>query len=143
MSLQLTDHFNHIFAALLSAFRKGCSCQSTPFNMIEHFKCALDRGEYIACISMDISKDFDCLPYCLTICKLRAYGLSRDTCTLIASYSYQRKQRVKNGNVKSEWQEINKCVPQGSILGTLIFNIFMNDLFQFVKSVPYNGQQDC
>ena len=134
MSLQLTDYFNHIFAALLSAFRKGYSCQSTLLNMIEHFKCALDRGEYIACISMDISKAFDCLPHCLTICKLHAYGLSRDACTLIASYLYQRKQRVKIGNVKSEWKEMSKGVPQGSILGPLIFNIFMNDLFYFVKN---------
>ena len=61
MGLQLTDYSNHIFAALLSAFHKGYSCQSTLLNMIEHFKCALDRGEYIVCITMDISKDFDCL----------------------------------------------------------------------------------
>ena len=134
MSLQLTDYFNHIFAALLSAFRKGYSCQSTLLNMIEHFKCALDRGEYIACISMDISKAFDCLSHCLTICKLHAYGLSSDACTLIASYLYQRKQRLKIGNVKSEWKEMSKGVPQGSIWGPLIFNIFMNDLFYFVKN---------
>ena len=83
--------------------------------MIEHFKCALDRGEYIACISMDISKAFDCLLHCLTICKLHAYGLYRDACTLIASYLYQRKQRVKIRNIKSEWKEMSKGVPQGSI----------------------------
>ena len=92
MNLQLTDWFNHIFAALLSAVRKGYSCN---LNIIEHFKCALDRGEYIAFFSMDISKAFDCLPHCLTICELHAYGLSGDACTLIASYVYQRKQRVK------------------------------------------------
>ena len=108
MRLQLTDHFNHIFAALLSAFRKGYNCQSTLLNMIEHFKCALDRGEYIVCISMDISKAFDCLPHCLTICKLHAYGLSRDDCTLIASYLYQRKQRVKIGNVKVNGKRLAK-----------------------------------
>ena len=72
--------------------------------MIEHFKCALDRGEYIACISMGISKTFDRLPDCLTTCELHAYGLSRDACTLIASYLYQRKQRVKIRNVKREWK---------------------------------------
>ena len=95
MSLQISDYFSNIFSALLSAFRKGYSCQSTLLNMIENFKCALDRGEYIACRSMDISKAFDCLPHCLTICKLIAYGLSRNACTLIASYLYKRKQRVK------------------------------------------------
>ena len=128
----VTDHFNYIFSALLSAFRKGYSCQSTLLNMVENFKCALDKGEYVACISMDISKAFDCLPHCLTICKLHAYGFSTDARKLIASYLYKRKQRVEIGEIKSDWKEMNKGVPQGSILGPLIFNIFMNDLFYFV-----------
>ena len=102
--------------------------------MIEHFKCALDGREYIACICMDISKAFDCLPHCLIIWKLHAYGLSRDTCTLITSYLYQHKQRVKIWSTKSEWKEMRKGVPEVSILEPLIFNIFMNDLFYFVKS---------
>ena len=130
--IQVTDHFSSIFSALLSAFRKKYSCQSTLLNMIENFKCALDKGEYVACISMDISKAFDCLPHCLTICKLHAYGFSMDACKFIASYLYKRKQRVKIGEIKSDWKEINKGVPQGSILGPLIFNIFMNDLFYFI-----------
>ena len=56
VSVQLTDYFSYIFSSLLSAFRQGYSCQPTLLNIIENFKCALDRGEYIACISMDISK---------------------------------------------------------------------------------------
>ena len=133
VGIEVTDHFNSIFSALLSAFRKRYSCQSTLLNMVENFKCALDKGEYVACIRMDIIKAFDCLPHCLTICKLHAYGFSRDACKLIASYLYKRKQRFKIGEIKSDWKEMNKGVPQGSILGPLIFNIFMNDLFYFVK----------
>ena len=53
-------------------------------------------------VTMDISKAFDCVPHCLTICKLHAYGFSRDACKLIASYLYRRKQRVKIGKVKSD-----------------------------------------
>ena len=101
--------------------------------MIKKFKCALDNGEYVACISMDISKACDCLPHCLTICKLHAYVFSMDACKFIASHLYKRKQKVKIGEIKSSWKEINKVVPRGSILGPLTFNIFMNDLFYFIK----------
>ena len=106
VNIQVTDHFSSIFSSLLSAFRKGYSCQSTLLNMVENFN--KDKGEYVACISMDISKAFDCLPHCLTICKLHAYGFSRDACKLIASYLYKRKQRVKIGEIKSDWKEIIK-----------------------------------
>ena len=62
MGQQLSDFFDKIFSVLLSAFRKRYSCQSTLLNMIEHFKKSLDNGEYVACLSMDLSKAFDCLP---------------------------------------------------------------------------------
>ena len=101
------------------------------------------RGEYVACLSMDLSKAFDCLPHCLTICKLYAYGVSRQACILIASYLQSRKQRIKLGNSRSEWAELIKGVPQGSILGRLIFNIFLNDIFYFAtESDLYNYADD-
>ena len=143
MGQQLFDFFDKIFSALLSAFRKRYSCQSTLLNMIEHFKNSLDNSEYVACLSMDLSKAFDCLPHCLTICKMYSYGVSREACTLIASYLRDRKQRIKLGNTRSEWTELHKGVPQGSILGPLIFNIFLNDIFYFVsKGDLYNYADD-
>ena len=97
----------------------------------------------VECLSMDLSKAFDCLPHCLTICKLHSYGVSREACTLIASYLRDRKQRIKLGNSRSEWTELFKGVPQGSILGPLIFNIFLNDIFYFVsKGDLYNYSDD-
>ena len=127
MGKQLSDFFDKIFSSLLSAFRKRYSCQSTLLNMIEHFQKSLDNGEYGACLSMDLSKAFDCLPHCLTICKLHSYGVSREACTLIASYLRGRKQRIKLGNTRSGWTELLKGVPQGSILCPwfLIFFLMM------------------
>ena len=132
MSFQISVYFCNIFSALRSAFRTGYSCQSTLLNMIANFKRALDRGEYIACISMGFSQAFDCLPRCFTVCKLYAYGLSRNECTLIASYLCKREQRVKISSFKSD-QKKQRCAP-GFYTRTSNFNIFMNDIFHVVKN---------
>ena len=92
---------------------------------------------------MDLSKAFDCLPHDLVVQKLCAYGLSESACTLIHSYLSERRQRVKIGQNHSNWMETKKGVPQGSILGPLIFNIFMNDIFYFIEqSTLYNYADD-
>jgi len=140
---QLSTHFENIFSNYLAAFRPNYGCQTTLLRLCEDWKQSLDKNEYIAAILMDLSKAFDCLPHDLIIAKLSAYGLSDSACTLIHSYLSERKQRVKLGSNHSPWLETKKGVPQGSILGPLIFNIFMNDIFYFVhKSTLYNYADD-
>ena len=92
---------------------------------------------------MDLSKAFDCLPHDLLLLKLREYGLSPAAINLVQSYLSNRSQCVKLGSVTSTYESIFKGVPQGSILGPVLFNIFINDIFTFVKnSTIYNYADD-
>ena len=130
---QLSEFFLNIFDNFLCAFRKGYGCQTTLLRLLEDWKQALDKNEYIAAILMDLSKAFDCLPHEILISKLKAYGLSDSASKLLLSYLTDRKQQIKIGNIVSSWEYIQKGVPQDSILGPLLFNVFINDIFYFIK----------
>ena len=97
-------------------------------KMIEDWKQSVDNGKMVGMIAVDLSKAFDNLPHGLLIAKL-AYGVDFYFCWLLASYLYNRHRRVKLGNVRSEWSAVTKSVPQGSILGLILFNVFISDMF--------------
>ena len=143
LSEQLSSYFDSIFDDFLCAFRKGHGCQTTLLRLLEDWKYALDSNEYVAAILMDLSKAFDCLPHNILLSKLSAYGLSEDSVLLLKSYLSDRKQQIKISSVVSSWANINKGVPQGSILGPLLFNAFINDIFYFIKTCTlYNYADD-
>ena len=94
-------------------------------------------------VLMDLSKAYDCLPHDLLIAKLAAYGFGLKSLKLFSSYLLNRKQRVKYGNSFSEWQNIESGIPQGSVLGPLLFNFFMNDFtYAITKSEFCNFADD-
>ena len=99
--------------------------------MLEKWKASLDKGEYVGVIFMDLSKAFDTINHDLLLAKLKAYGFSHNALVFMLSYLKNRSQRVNINNNFSKWEEIIAGIPQGSILGPLLFNIFINDIFYF------------
>ena len=139
---QMFAFFENIFNDMLAAYRPRYGCPPVLLKLIEDWKNALDKKENIGAILMDLSKAFDCIPHILMICKLKCYGYSDESCMLIKSYLEERRQRVKIGDCRSNWDHLYKGVPQGSILGPLLFNIFIHDLFYHVGKSLYNFADD-
>ena len=125
---QLSVFFEGIFSKYLSGYHRKHSCQSVLLNFVDNCKKSLDNQQIYAAILPDLSKAFDSLPYGLLISKFHAYGINDDACKLISNYLWFRQQRVKLGNIRSEWVNLTKGTPQGSIFGPFAFNVFQNDL---------------
>ena len=118
-----------------SGFRPNHSCETALLQTINKFHEAINNGQIIGMVMVDFRKAFDLVDHTHLLKKLRHYKISDETLLWFSSYLLNRKQKVVINNIESTTENIVCGVPQGTILGPLLFLMFINDLPLYTDNV--------
>ena len=135
-------YLEEYLSPFLCGYRKGYSTQYALLGFIEKWKQMLDNQGYASAILMDLSKAFDTINHELLLAKLYAYGFDKKALRLLRNYLTERWQRTKINQSFSSWTELLQGVPQGSVLGPLLFNIYINYFFLIIEQTDICNYAD-
>ena len=127
---------------LQSAYKEAHGTTTALLNVTDDIYEALENSELTFLVLLDYSKAFDCANHRLILAKLKAAGLCEDALLWVKSYLTGRSQKVVTGNKESEWENILNGVPQGSVLGPLLFTVLVSDIKDAIKRGRYHLYAD-
>ena len=124
----------NLFAKEQHGFIPGHSCVTQLLEVFDSWHQALDDKKSVDVVYLDFSKAFDSVPHHRLLSKLDSYGIKGNILSWIRAFLTERKQEVAIGGETSSSQQVLSGIPQGSVLGPILFVIYINDLPQAVRS---------
>ena len=115
-------------------FLSGRSCLTNLLEYLEYITSEIDNKKPVDVVYLDFSKAFDKVAHQRLILKLQNIGFGSTVCKWIVDWLKNRKQRVRLNGAYSDWAEVISEVPQGSVLGPLLFLVYVNDMDQGIDS---------